>query len=143
MTLKGSGFVLDGFPRNISQAEALEEMLKQDGQTIDRAIFLTVPQDVLLKRLAGRRVCQRCGAAFHVENKPPRVAEQCDVCGDKLVLRSDDQEHVVVERLKAYEQNTRPLREYYEKRQLLLTVDGMGSELDVYQRLISGLQKRL
>ena len=103
-----SGFILDGFPRTIPQAEALDE----------------VPNEVIEKRMTGRRVCLRCGATYHVEANPPRVADVCDICGDKLVIRSDDQADVVRHRLETYHEQTEPLKGYYDAQGKLKSIDG-------------------
>ena len=111
-----SGFILDGFPRTIPQAEALDEIAK-----IDCALVLEVPNEVIEKRMTGRRVCLRCGATYHVEANPPRVA---DICGDKLVIRSDDQADVVRHRLETYHEQTEPLKGYYDAQGKLKSIDG-------------------
>ena len=114
-----SGFILDGFPRTIPQAEALDEIAK-----IDCALALEVPNEVIEKRMTGRRVCLRCGATYHVEANPPRVADVCDICGDKLVIRSDDQADVVRHRLETYHEQTEPLKGYYDAQGKLKSIDG-------------------
>ena len=111
-----SGFILDGFPRTIPQAEALDEIAK-----IDCALALEVPNEVIEKRMTGRRVC---GATYHVEANPPRVADVCDICGDKLVIRSDDQADVVRHRLETYHEQTEPLKGYYDAQGKLKSIDG-------------------
>ena len=114
-----SGFILDGFPRTIPQAEALDEIAH-----IDCALSLEVADDVIEKRMTGRRVCLRCGATYHVEANPPRVKDVCDICGDKLVIRSDDQAEVVRHRLETYHEQTEPLKGYYEAQGKLKSIDG-------------------
>ena len=114
-----SGFILDGFPRTIPQAEALDEIAK-----IDCALALEVPNEVIEKRMTGRRVCLRCGATYHVEANPPRVTDVCDICGDKLVIRSDDQADVVRHRLETYHEQTEPLKGYYDAQGKLKSIDG-------------------
>ena len=114
-----SGFILDGFPRTIPQAEALDEIAR-----IDCALSLEVADDVIEKRMTGRRVCLRCGATYHVEANPPRVKDVCDICGDKLVIRSDDQAEVVRHRLETYHEQTEPLKGYYEAQGKLKSIDG-------------------
>ena len=112
-------FILDGFPRTIPQAEALDEIAH-----IDCALSLEVADDVIEKRMTGRRVCLRCGATYHVEANPPRVKDVCDICGDKLVIRSDDQAEVVRHRLETYHEQTEPLKGYYEAQGKLKSIDG-------------------
>ena len=114
-----SGFILDGFPRTFPQAEALDEIAH-----IDCALSLEVADDVIEKRMTGRRVCLRCGATYHVEANPPRVKDVCDICGDKLVIRSDDQAEVVRHRLETYHEQTEPLKGYYEAQGKLKSIDG-------------------
>ncbi len=106
-------FILDGFPRTVAQAEALGKILLQRKAEIGRAIFLEVPREELLLRLTGRRVCKSCGAVYHIRSKPTKVAGVCDSCGGEVVQRNDDKEDVIATRLKAYEDNTAPLRAYF------------------------------
>ena len=114
-----SGFILDGFPSTIPQAEALDKVAK-----IDCAMLIDVPYETIEKRMTGRRVCLRCGATYHVEANPPRIAGVCDICGDKLVIRSDDQPEVVKRRHETYRAQTEPLVDYYEKQGKLKRIDG-------------------
>ena len=114
-----SGFILDGFPRTIPQAEALDKVAD-----IDCALSLEVPYEVIEKRMSGRRVCLRCGATYHIEANPPRVEGVCDICGDKLVIRSDDQPDVVRRRQETYHEQTEPLKGYYEAQGKLKSIDG-------------------
>ena len=114
-----SGFILDGFPRTIPQAEALDKVAD-----IDCALSLEVPYEVIEKRMTGRSVCLRCGATYHIEANPPRVEGVCDICGDKLVIRSDDQPDVVRRRQETYHEQTEPLKGYYEAQGKLKSIDG-------------------
>lgn len=132
---KHQNFIFDGFPRTAPQAEALAEMLKRLDMKLDRALFLEVPYDQLLTRLTGRRVCRSCGATYHVQSKPPKVDAICDVCGGEVIQRPDDKEDVIGTRLKAYEKNTEPLKDYYRAQGLFQSVDGTGTSEEVYQRL--------
>jgi len=138
--LNGQGFILDGFPRNVAQAEALEHLLKNLSLKVDRSVFLEVPLTLLLGRLTGRRVCKNCGAVFHIESKPTKVEGVCDVCGGQVVQRPDDKEEVIRTRLEAYETSTRPLKEYYKAKGHYVEVDGTGTSEDVYGRLAKALQ---
>lgn len=135
--LSGSHFILDGFPRTVPQAEALERLLKRYDLKIEKAIFLEVSSSLLLSRLSGRRVCQKCGATYHIEAKPPKVNGTCDVCGGEVVQRPDDREAAIQTRLDAYEQSTKPLKAYYEEKGRLQTVNGVGDSEEVYRRILS------
>jgi len=129
-------YIFDGFPRNEAQAEALEAMLTENGaQKIDMALFLEVPEDVLIKRLAGRRLCKDCGAVYHVDGKPPQKDGECDKCGGEVYQRKDDHEDVIGTRLKAYEDGTAPLKSYYSDRKMFVSVDGLGSADAVFERI--------
>ncbi|HSF05119.1 MAG TPA: adenylate kinase [Methylomirabilota bacterium] len=120
------GFVLDGFPRTIPQAEALARLLEELGQQLDRAIFFEVSEPELLRRLTGRRSCPTCQATYHVEGAPPRRAGVCDRCGSALTQREDDREATVRTRLRVYTEQTAPLLDYYRRRGLLTRVPGEG-----------------
>ena len=123
----GGGYVLDGFPRTVAQAEALDRLLRRRGQDLDRVIFFDVSRDELLRRLTGRRICRQCGTAFHLVSAPPKVAGRCDQCGGELYQREDDAESTVARRLDVYQTQTAPLLDYYTKRGLLVRVGGEGS----------------
>lgn len=118
------GFLLDGFPRNIYQAEKLDEYLKKTGQKLDLAINVVVDEDILVDRTTGRRVCKNCGATYHVRYNKPKVDGICDECGLKLVQRDDDKEDTVKNRIKVYNENTKPLIAYYENRNIIADIDG-------------------
>ena len=120
------GFILDGFPRTVAQAEALGRLLAALGLALDRVLFFEVSEAELVRRLSGRRVCTRCGATFHLVFSLPRVAGACDRCGGELFQREDDREETVRRRLKVYETQTAPLLDYYRSRGLLTTVNGEG-----------------
>jgi len=120
------GFILDGFPRTLAQAEGLERLLKDLGQGLDRVIFFSVAEPELLRRLTGRRVCPTCGATFHLAFAPPKAGDRCDRCGSALVQREDDREETVRARLAVYATQTVPLLDYYRDRRLLSTVSGEG-----------------
>jgi adenylate kinase len=122
----GKGFVLDGFPRTVAQAEALERLLGDGGVALDRVVFLDVAEAELVRRLTGRRLCRRCGTVFHVVSAAPRVAGSCDRCGGELYQRDDDAEETVRRRLDFYEKETAPLLDYYRRRGLLAVVKGEG-----------------
>jgi adenylate kinase len=120
------GFLLDGFPRTIAQAERLDAMLSDVGRRVTHVILIDVPEDELVERLAGRRMCQGCGKGYHVVFDPPQNVDVCDVCGAALYQRSDDDEATVRNRLKVYRAQTEPLVGYYEGRGVLRTVHGGG-----------------
>ena len=119
-----NGFLLDGFPRTIAQAEALDKFLKANGIKLDAVLDVNVPAEILVRRMVGRRVCKTCGATFHVEFNAPKVEGICDCCGAKLVQRPDDTEATAKNRLTVYDNNTAPLLEYYKKQNILKTVNG-------------------
>lgn len=121
------GFVLDGFPRTLAQAEALDATLAEMGISLDVAISLVVRDEEIMRRLGGRRVCTRCGATYHIDAKPPRVEGVCDLCGAELRQRHDDREETIRERLEVYRKQTAPVLEYYRTRGKLAEVDGEQS----------------
>jgi adenylate kinase len=126
---KDGNVILDGFPRTVNQALALEEMLKDKGEKISKVLFFDVPNEVIIDRLSGRRVCSKCGAVYHVEYNPPKVEGVCDLCGGTLVQRDDDKEEVVRKRLEVYRKQTQPLIEFYQERGIIYKLDaGKGVE---------------
>jgi adenylate kinase len=122
----GRGFILDGFPRTIAQAEALARLLKDIGQTLDTVVYFDVSEPELLRRLTGRRVCRACGHSYHLTSNPPKRSGVCDACGGELYQRDDDGEATVRRRLEVYQRQTAPLLDYYRQRNLLVTVSGEG-----------------
>jgi adenylate kinase len=120
------GFILDGFPRTIAQAEALGRLLKDRGQTLDAVVYFDVSEPELLRRLTGRRVCRACGHTYHQTSNPPKREGVCDACGGELYQREDDREATVRDRLEVYRRQTAPLLEYYRQRSLLAPVSGEG-----------------
>ena len=133
------GFVLDGFPRSVPQADGLDELCG-DGRGELRVLSLVVPVDEVVLRLAGRRTCRACGAMFHVAFEPPAIAGVCDRCGGELYQRDDDREDIIKARLEVYRKATEPLLEFYRKRGLLTEVDGLGAASDVTARLAAALE---
>ncbi|MGL4402743.1 MAG: adenylate kinase [Fusobacteriaceae bacterium] len=119
------GFILDGFPRTIPQAEALEAIMKELGIKLDKVISLNVPDSAIVERITGRKNCPACGASFHVKFNPPKVEGVCDYCGGELITRKDDTEETVVTRLKSYHEQTAPLFHFYKERGVMAEVDGM------------------
>lgn len=128
-------FILDGFPRTVPQAEALENLLKKYGKRLDKALFLEVPESQLMGRLTGRRVCKNCGAVYHIESKPTRKDGVCDACGGAVVQRADDKAEVIKNRLDAYTQSTKPLKAYYAEAEKFVAVDGLGESTEVFERI--------
>jgi len=126
---KDGNVILDGFPRTVNQALALEEMLRDKGEKISKVLFFDVPDEVIIDRLSGRRVCSKCGAVYHVKYNPPKVEGVCDLCGGPLVQRDDDKEEVVRKRLEVYRKQTEPLIEFYQERGIIYKLDaGKGVE---------------
>jgi adenylate kinase len=130
-----NGYMLDGFPRTVPQAEALDEMLRKRKAKIDHVVSVEVARDELVKRLTGRRTCRECGAGFHVHFDPPKKAGTCDKCGGELYQRDDDNEKTVTARLQVYESQTLPLIEYYKKQGKLRPVDGVGEMKTIFERI--------
>ena len=136
-----NGYVLDGFPRTIPQAEALSEALAQAGDSIDYAIDIEVPDERIVKRMSGRRVCQKCGATYHEVHHPPVREGVCDVCGADLVQRSDDKPETVLSRLEVYHEQTQPLIDYYKEKNVLKRVDSTRDLEDVFQAIVDILDE--
>lgn len=133
------GYMLDGFPRNVSQAEALDSMLTELGQKIDHVVCIEVPNDELVGRLTGRRTCRNCGAGYHVMFDPPKKEGVCDKCGGELYQRDDDNEATVKSRLQVYANQTEPLIEYYQKQNKLRPINGVGDMEVIFGRITSVL----
>lgn len=132
------GFLLDGFPRSLRQAEALDQILAEQGCSLDAALVMEVPEEVSLHRLLGRRVCPECGKNYHIDS-PPEEDWTCDRCGGRVVPRTDDKEDAIRERLRLYHEQTEPLKMYYESKGLLRTVAGNGSPDEVFARITAAL----
>lgn len=135
------GFLLDGFPRTIKQAQALNEMLDKMGKKLDIAINIEAPFDVLLERLVARRMCRVCGTSYHLEFKPPKVDGVCDKDGGELYQRSDDNEEAATVRLETYTKETAPLIEFYREQGILANVDGIKAVDEVYTTIKSYLEE--
>ena len=119
-----NGYVLDGFPRTIPQAEALDKAVAAIGEKVDFAVNIDVPDEAIITRMSGRRACTTCGATYHIRYNPPKVENVCDNCGSELVLREDDKPETVKTRLGVYHEQTQPLIDYYDANKILVTVDG-------------------
>jgi adenylate kinase len=133
------GFILDGFPRTVAQAEALEAMLKKRGLSLDKVIGMNVPDAEIVKRISGRRTCRKCGAMYHVIFDPPRNMHICNACNGDLEQRDDDAEDTVRTRLEVYNESTRPLLDHYGRLGLLAQVDGIGSPAAIERRILDAL----
>ncbi len=133
------GFLLDGFPRTLPQAEALTDILKQEKIPLDAVLNYELPLETVVARLSGRRTCTKCKAIFHVANRPPRVEGVCDQCGGKLFQREDDRPESVRVRMEVYEKSTKPLIDYYTQRGLLVTIPSEGKPAEIFQRTLAKL----
>lgn len=130
------GFILDGFPRTVEQAEALEKM----GVKIDKVIEIAVPDEKIISRLSGRRVCEGCGASYHLDFKPTKTEGICDACGAKVVQRADDKPETVLSRLETYREKTAPLKDYYEDKGILKTVEGQNEIADTAKKTLAAIE---
>lgn len=132
------GFILDGYPRTLNQAKALDSMVR-----IDAVLYFTAPKEVIIERVSGRRICPKCGAIYHVKNIPPKKPGVCDICGSKLIQREDDKPEVVERRLRVYEETMRPVIEYYRSRGLLIEVDASEPVVErIVLKAIEELKRR-
>lgn len=136
------GFLLDGFPRNVSQAEALDEMLQSESMKLDAVLDLEVPEEEVVKRIAGRRICRKDSShVFHVTYSPPKAEGVCDVCGGELYQRDDDSEETVRKRLEVYHTQTEPIIDYYKAQGLVVTISALGRVEEVTARAMEALQR--
>ncbi len=136
------GFLYDGFPRTIHQAEGLDLMLADRKEQVDVAIYIEVDRDTVLKRISGRRTCSSCGALYNVYFKPPEKEGICDICGAELYTREDDNKKTVINRFDTYIKNTMPLIRYYEEKDKLMRVEGKSTPDEVFEQIIKTLDKR-
>ncbi|MBE6065065.1 adenylate kinase [Clostridium cochlearium] len=130
-----NGFLLDGFPRTVKQAEALDEFLTNKNSKTDAALLIDVPQGLILERMTGRRVCGECGASYHIKFVKPNTEGVCDICGGELVQRKDDTKETVLERLEVYSKQTQPLIEYYKNKDVLFELDGTKEKNEVFENI--------
>ena len=135
------GFILDGFPRTVRQAEALDEMLADMGMDIDEVVSIEVDDDLVIGRLSGRMGCTKCGEIYHADTKPPKREGLCDKCNGPLFVRTDDQPETIRDRLKVFHENTRPVIDYYSARGKLLRIDGSKEPEEVYAAILDGLKR--
>jgi adenylate kinase len=136
------GYILDGFPRTMAQAEALDEMLKNLGTGVDHVVNIALDDEEIIKRLTGRRTCSQCGAGYHILFDPPKKEGVCDQCGGALIQRDDDKEETIRERLKVYRKQTEPLIAYYDGKGLLRTIPGDGSMEEIFRRILEALGEK-
>ena len=135
-----NGYILDGFPRTLAQADLLTKVLAQSGDKVDFAVNVDVPDENIIARMSGRRVCGKCGKPYHIVNMPPKTEGICDACGSELIQRKDDQAETVKNRLSVYHEQTQPLIDYYEKQGCLVTVDGTKDIDVVFADIIAALE---
>ena len=133
------GYVLDGFPRTIPQAESLTAALEKRGEKMDYAVDVDVPDESIVTRMGGRRACLKCGATYHIMFNPPKAEGVCDSCQEALVLRDDDKPETVQKRLRVYHDQTQPLIDYYKKQGILVTVDGTKELIEVFREIVAVL----
>ena len=134
------GFLLDGFPRNLAQAQALNDSLAAKGQAIDRTILIRAPQEELVKRLSGRMACRKCQTTYHEETAPPQVPGTCDLCGGELYQRPDDTPEAVKVRMRVYQDETEALLDYYRQAAKLAEVQGVGTVEDIHRRVLGAMK---
>ncbi|MEN2994198.1 MAG: adenylate kinase [Thermodesulfovibrio sp.] len=137
------GFILDGFPRNVAQAEALDKMLSEMNMPLDLVLNLDVPFDDLMKRLTGRRTCKSCGQMYNIYYSPSKVEGKCDKCGGELFQRDDDKEETIRKRLEVYRAQTEPLIDYYSKKAILKSVSGTGNIDEIFNSICTILEKKV
>lgn len=137
------GFILDGFPRNLAQAEALDAMLENLGKPLQLAVLIDIDLDILMQRMTGRRTCESCGQMYNIYSSPPKLEDRCDVCGGNLRHRADDNEETIGNRLRVYENQTAPLIDYYRKQGKLRTVQGLGEIEDVFAAISKVVEETL
>ncbi len=136
-----NGYILDGFPRTIPQAEALDNALAVIGEKLDYAINIEAPDDFIINRMSGRRACVACGGTYHIVNIPTKVEGICDACGGALILRDDDKEETVKKRLDVYHEQTQPLVDFYQGKGILVDVDGTKGLMELFEEIVDILQK--
>jgi len=134
-----TGFILDGFPRTVPQAEKLDRMLEAKSLTLDGVVFIDVPDEEIIKRLSARRICPNCGAVYNMIYNPPKKDEICDICGTPLVKRDDDRPETIKKRLKVYRNQTAPLLDYYKTKGILIKIDGIGTPDQITERIEKAL----
>jgi adenylate kinase len=134
------GFLLDGFPRTVAQAEALEKLLAEERLKLDAVLSYDLPLERIVSRLSGRRTCSACKAVYHLETRPPKQAGVCDQCGGQLFQREDDRPEAIRVRMEAYEKSTAPLADFYRRRNLLVSISAEGSPEEIFNRTVQALR---
>jgi adenylate kinase len=135
-----NGYILDGFPRTITQAEALNDMLSKKGSAIGKVVNLDVDDQELIERLSGRRLCRDCGASYHVTFSPSKKGDRCERCEGELYQREDDEEATIKKRLKVYKEQTQPLIDFYKKKNVLKNIAGVGDTQEIFTRIVTAIQ---
>ena len=138
-TLNNTGFILDGFPRTVPQAEKLDRVLEAKSLMLNGAVFIDVPDKEIIKRLSARRICPNCGAVYNMIYNPPKNDEKCDICGTPLIKRDDDKPETIQKRLKVYRNHTAPLLDYYKTKGILIRIDGTGTLDEITARIEEAL----
>lgn len=136
------GFLMDGYPRTLPQAEDLDSILKDLNLKLNLVVYLDVAEDILLQRITGRRTCSKCKAIYHIKNRPPKIKDVCDNCGEKLLQRADDTAESLKTRLDAYNKLTKPIIDYYRQQGLVITFDGNREARCVYQEIVKLLKEK-
>lgn len=129
------GFLLDGFPRDDNQAKSLDLILSKKAEQIDAVFLIDVPQEIIVDRILGRRVCPKCGESYHIKYNPPKIEGKCDVCGTTLIHRADDQEDIILDRMKIYKETTEPILNFYHNKGILHKIQGDGSIQDIFSQI--------
>jgi len=135
------GFLLDGFPRDEKQAQALDLIMNKKNEEINYVFLIDVPKEIIVDRILGRRVCPKCGESYHIKYNPPKVPGKCDVCETALIHRADDQEEIILDRLAIYNQTTEPILKFYEKKGILHKIKGDGGIQDIFVQISEVLNK--
>ncbi|MGB2696712.1 MAG: adenylate kinase [Candidatus Zixiibacteriota bacterium] len=136
------GFILDGFPRTLNQTEELEKLMDDLGEKLKQVIKLDVSEKTVIQRLSGRLICSVCGADYNIDSKPPKIKEKCDLCGGKLCSRTDDQKNSILNRINIYNEKTKPIEEYYRKREKLVVINAEGDPGVVRDKILKEIEKR-
>lgn len=136
------GFILDGFPRTLNQTEELEKLMDDLGEKLKQVIKLDVSEKTVIQRLSGRLICSVCGADYNIDSKPPKIKEKCDLCGGKLCSRTDDQKNSILNRINIYNEKTKPIEEYYRKREKLVVINAEGDPEVVRDKILKEIEKR-
>jgi len=136
-----NGIIFDGFPRNIEQAKLIEDLLSKRGKKLDLVVNIEVPYDLIIQRLNSRRVCSGCGKGYNMISNPPK-GQNCDICGGKIIIREDDREDVVRNRLNVYDKNTRPLIDHYSENGILMNINGVGKIAEIYKELTEYIKEK-